>query len=45
MTTVKITFIKDNDPYEITAKKQLEPDFDEKELADQIVKLIKERVK
>lgn len=45
MTTVIITFIKDGDPYEITAKKRLEPGFEENELASSSVRLIKERVK
>lgn len=44
-TKVEIIFRKDGDPYEIKAKKRLEPGFDENELANQIVRLIKERVK
>lgn len=44
-TFVEITFRKEDDPYGIIAKKTLEPGFDEKELADDIVRLIKERVR
>ena len=44
-TFVEITFRKEDGPYEIIAKKTLEPGFDEKELAESIVKLIKDRVK
>ncbi|MCQ2280829.1 MAG: hypothetical protein MJZ49_08540 [Bacteroidales bacterium] len=44
-TLVEITFRKEDDPYEVIAKKTLEPGFDETELAASIVRLIKERVK
>ena len=44
-TFVEITFRKEDDPYEIIAKKTLEPGFNEKKLADDIVRLIKERVR
>lgn len=44
-TFVEITFRKEDDPYEVIAKKTLEPGFDETELAASIVRLIKERVK
>lgn len=45
MITVEIIFRKENDPYEIKAKKELQPGFDENELAESLVRLIKERVK